>query len=245
MRIKLVTLTLYSLITSIVLTCTLFSISILADNDAVSLKVGYTEFPPLNVSQPGTIPTGELADIIFQTLDKGGFSYTYQRFPTKRLYKNMGNGTTHVSAGIKGQELYANNVLFGKKVLLYLEERIFTIGDREIPKSIDGLLGKKIGIKRGYGYGGEVVRLTASSNIEFVDRANSTESSLALLQHGRVDFVLDYKHPVNAILEKSPIPNLRYRTIAKIPVYFAVSKLTPNAQEVLETLEELYNRELE
>ncbi len=231
--------------TSIVLTSALFILSAPAfsESETVHLNVGYTEFPPLNVSHAGSIPTGELADIVFQTLDKAGISYTSQRFPTARLYKNMANGTTDLSSGIKGQKLYENNVLFGKKILLYLEERIYAIGDRQIPSSVEGLLGKKIGIKHGYGYGGDYVKLTAPNNLTFVDQANSTQSSLTMLQNGRVDFVLDYKHPVNAILEKSPIPNLSYRTVNKFPVYFVMSKLTPNSQQVLDTLEAHFSPE--
>ena len=215
-----------------------FSTHALAENKEVHLKVGYFEFPPLIASQRGSIPTGELVDITVQALDRAGINYSYHLLPIMRLYKNMQSGVTDLTATIKGQALYENNVLFGKKVLLSAEVRIYTIGDRDIPASADELLGKKIGLTRGYAYGGGYANLTAPRNMEFIEQANSTESSMAMLQNGRVDFVLDYKHPVNVILEKSPVANLRYRTVKKFPIYLVISKLTPNAQQILNALEE-------
>jgi len=240
MQIKIAAPTNRFFIVTLVLVSFLSGISSLtmADDKLIELKVGYLEIPPLYTTQTGARPTGELADILFGTLDKAGFSYSYQVFPPTRLYKNMASGATDLSTAIKGQALYDNNVMFGKKVLMYLEQRIYAMGDRPIPVTVDGLLGKKIALKRDYGYGGDYVKLTAPGNLPFVAPVNSPEHALAMLQSGRVDFVLDYKDPVTALIETLHIPNVHYKTIRKIPVYFLISRRTPNYQQILRALDD-------
>ncbi len=238
--------TLYSLIVSIVLVGSLLTSSarVFADNhktvenQGIELKVGHLEFPPLYISREGMRPAGELADILFGIVEKAGFKYSYQVYPPTRLYKNMGDGLIDLGTGVKGQALYNNNVLWGKKVLIHIEQRIYTLGDRPIPSSIDGLLGKKVAVKRGYGYGGDYLKLTNGGNSSFVDEVNSLEHSLSMLQNGRVDYVLGYKHTVTKLLEKLQISDISYKTLKKIPVYFVISKHTPNAQQILNTLDD-------
>ena len=100
-----------------------------ADNKPLKVKVGTTSFPPFYVVNPDQTASGIYLDIIEKTLQHAGLDYQLDIYPTKRLYRNLGNGETELFLGIKGSPEYDKNVLYSSTAISQIQMRIYAVGD--------------------------------------------------------------------------------------------------------------------
>lgn len=214
----------------------LFSSSIRAQE----IKAGMLVFPPYFVDNGDQPPSGIYLDIMVRTLQHAGLSYNLEFFPAKRLYLNLGSGETDLYLGIKGPPEYKNKVLYSKTSISKIQMRIYTTGDTPLPVTKEDINGHKISTIRGYSYGGLVNYFSDPKND--IDVALTAEhlASFQMLKKHRIDYVVNYKHPSEAVLENLVIPNLKYTNFYSVDVYFIISKSIPNAHETLQRIEASY-----
>ena len=211
-----------------------------ADNKPLKIKVGTTSFPPFYVVNQDQTASGIYLDIIEKTLQHADLDYRLDIYPTKRLYRNLGNGDTDLFLGIKGSPEYDKNVFYSSTVISQIQMRIYAIGDTPLPKTKEDINNHKIITMRGYGYGGLVSYLSNPTNNIEVTSTSKHRASFLMLKDKRADYVINYKQPSDAVLSSIEIPNLKYINFYDAKVYFIVSKETPNAERVLKKLEAAY-----
>lgn len=204
------------------------------------IKAGSTSFPPFYVINKDQTASGIYLDIMERTLQHAGLDYRLDIYPTKRLYRNLGSGETHVFFGIKGSPEYHDNVLYSDTEISQIQMRIYAIGDTPLPKTKEDINGRKIITMRGYGYGGLVSYFADKKNNIEVTSTTKHRSSFLMLKNKRADYVINYKHPSETALADLNIKGLKYTNFYDAKVYIIVSKATPNAQQVLNTLEKSY-----
>lgn len=207
---------------------------------AYGIKAGTTNFPPFYVINNNGSASGIYLDIMERTLEHAGISYRLDIYPTKRLYRNLGLGETDLFLGIKGSPEYDDNVLYSKIAISQIQMRIYAIGDTPLPSVKEDINGHKIITMRGYGYGGLVEYFEDSDNNIEVTTTSEHRSSFLMLKKKRADYVINYKHPSETALADLTIENLKYTNFYDAKVYFIVSKETPNAQEIMDKLEQAY-----
>ncbi len=204
------------------------------------LKAGTTSFPPFYVVNSDQTASGIFLDIMEQTLKNADLDYRLDIYPTKRLYRNLGTGETHIFFGIKGSPEYHDNVLYSDTEISQIQMRIYAIGETPLPLKKEDINGHKIITMRGYGYGGLVSYFAdAKNNIE-VTSTTKHRASFLMLKNKRADYVINYKHPSETALANLKIKGLKYTNFYDAKVYIIVSKKTPNAQQVLNRLEQSY-----
>lgn len=207
---------------------------------AIEIKAGTTSFPPFYVVNKDQSASGIYLDIMETTLQHAGINYRLDTYPTKRLYRNLGNGKTHLFLGIKGSPEYDNNVLYSKMVISQIQMRVYAIGNTPLPLIKEDINGYKIITMRGYGYGGLVSYFSDPINNIEVTSTSEHRSSFLMLKDHRADYVINYIHPSETTLANLEIPELKYTNFYDSKVYFIVSKALPNAAVVLKRLEDAY-----
>ena len=207
---------------------------------ASEVKAGTTNFPPFYVINSYGSASGIYLDIMESTLKHAGISYRLDIYPTKRLYRNLGLGKTDLFLGIKGSPEYDDNVLYSKIAISQIQMRIYAIGNTPLPSVKEEINGHKIITMRGYGYGGLVAYFADPENNIEVTSTSKHRSSFLMLKRKRADYVINYKHPSETALADLTIENLKYTNFYDAKVYFIVSKETPNAQRLMDKLEQAY-----
>lgn len=201
------------------------------------VQVGITHFPPLYVVDKQQALGGILLDLMEQSLNRAGLAYRVQGYPPKRLYFGLAEGKVDLFIGIKGNPLYDNKVIYSINPVSYIELRIYALPGQEIPHTAAHLVSRRIAMIRGYGYGGLRPLLLSAKNKSFVTELNTHKNALAMLQSGRIQYLLDYKKPVETTLRKYAFEDFDYYTLSKIPTYFIVSKASKNPTELMQLLE--------
>ncbi len=120
--------------------------------------------------------------------------------------------------------------------------RSYSIGKKSLIKTKKDLNNKSITILRGYGYGGWVNYIKDPLNKIKYEEANTHQSAFKMLQLGRTDYLLDYKHPATKVLEDMKIPELQHYDISILDCHFIVSKKSPNAVKFLKDIEKAYQQ---
>lgn len=207
---------------------------------AAEVKAGTTNFPPFYVINSDGSASGIYLDIMERTLLHANLNYRLDIYPTKRLYRNLGTGTTDLFLGIKGSPEYDDHVLYSKFAISQIQMRIYAIGNTPLPSIKEDIDGHKIITMRGYGYGGLVKYFEDPNNNIEVTSTSEHRSSFLMLKNKRADYVINYKHPSETALASLKVENLKYTSFYDAEVFFIVSKKRPDAQEVLTKLELAY-----
>lgn len=207
---------------------------------AQEIKLGVMIFPPYFYKDQGKPPAGIYMNIMKKTLRHAGLKYRIDVYPAKRLYLNLGNGETDVYLGIKGAPEYHNKVLYSNSSISQINMRIYANANTPLPKTKEDLNNYKISTIRGYSYGGLINYFSDPKNN--ISNASTAEhlASFRMLKNKRVDYVINYKHPSENVLENLDIPNVKYTNFNSVDVYFVISKSTPNAAEILKKIEDAY-----
>ena len=91
----------------------------------------------------GQTASGIYLDIIEKTLQHAGLDYQLDIYPTKRLYRNLGNGETELFLGIKGSPEYDKNVLYSSKANSKIQITIYAVGDTPFLKNKEDINNNK------------------------------------------------------------------------------------------------------
>ncbi|MBU1171237.1 MAG: transporter substrate-binding domain-containing protein [Proteobacteria bacterium] len=204
-------------------------------------QVGVLDFPPFFIVKNDNEVGGTLADLLRRILDKAGLNYEIHGYPPKRSFKNLKDGVTHITIGIKAVPGYEGHVLYGDSVIDQIEICLYCRENYPLLNSQDDMKGKKIITIRGYGYGGMAAFLTDPMNNITLDQTDSHELALKTLLIGRGDYALDYKRPAEETIKTYSMSGLKYSVMKKLKIHLIVSKKTPDAENVLKKLEEAYN----
>ncbi len=210
------------------------------DSFSELLKVGVLDFPPYYVVKSESNVTGSLTAVIRKTLERAGIPYELNGFPPKRLYKNLGEGVTHVFLGTRGVPEYDGQVLYSSIKVEEIEVRLYTLRDKPLLKTLQELKGKQVITQRGYGYGGMVTFLDDPANGITVDPTDGHELAFKKLIKGRADYLLDYMQPAEAVIKNGRLTGLKFSRLKSLSVQFIVSKKVPDAENLLKKIDAAY-----
>lgn len=207
---------------------------------AQNLEVAISHLPPLSIIEAGHPPRGQLVDILRHTLDRAQLQYHFAHYPRKRLFSNIADGNSDITLGVKSNQILLNKVLFSEQPTIVIELCLYSL-DHQPKLTKQQLLGKKIGLLRGYDYGHRFNFLLHQDNQPNITIINSQLSALAMLEKGRIDFLMDYKLSLEPVLQQHPVENIVGHILEKFDMYFVVSKQLKGAQVILNLLESHYD----
>lgn len=210
---------------------------------AQEMRIGVLNFQPFYVVEDGNEPYGLFIDYLKAALIKCNLPYSIKGYPPKRLYKYLTEGEADIFLGVKGVPELEGNVLYSNEKITEIDLRVYSRPGTAPIKSKEELKGKRILTIRGYSYGGFIKYLENPENKITSDMTNGHELAFKKLQAQRADYLLDYSAPAETALKSVIIPGIENHSISLLDIVLIVSKKTPDAQGLLNRLEQAF-REL-
>jgi len=214
-----------------------------ADNGrgAGGIEYGYPEQPPraytdANGQAAGFYP--RLLDVIFT---RAALRWHAVSLPAPRLMKNLQSGETPFSILVKNSEL-EECCFYSEQPVWYDDVIVYSVGDKPEVRKIEDLAGKDIITLSGYSYGGMVSFFNDPKNRIRNNAAATHEAAFIMLEAGRADYLIDYAEvAASEGLARHPVVNLRQSVLARVYMYFVLSKSFPNAAAFMRRMEALYS----
>lgn len=204
-------------------------------------KVGLVDFPPYAVIEKSGKYSGILVELLEKVLKKAEISYNVTPFPQKRLFQNLATGDTDIYMGIKGVPFYEGKVIYSNVGVADIDLRAYCLKGTPLIQTRDQLKDKSLIVIMGYGYGGLIRYLKDPENHITLDPTATHVLAFRKLKAKRADYVLDYRRPANmAITKEGMTEDVAFHSIAKLNIYFIVSKKTPDAGQLMKRMEEAY-----
>lgn len=214
-----------------------------AENSTQVIEAGCLDFPPYYEINADTGDVeGIITDFMKQLFARAGIKYNMTMYPPARLYDNLAKGKTNIWLGPAGVATYANKVDVSSVVILKIHLRVYTVGDKPLPKSKAELNGMKLITVNGYKYAGFIRYLTDPANKITLDPSPSHKNVFKKLIMGRAEYALDYKLPSDKVLKSmQPTPDIRFSDMIVIPTYFNINKNTPDAKGLMKKLVDTFH----
>lgn len=209
---------------------------------AMTLKLGYIEFPPYTFTDESGKPAGLFIDLAKKVYPAAGYDFTAVSYPVRRLASYIGSGDLDIWMGLKTLPEFEGKSYVGKSVIGELVLRAYSRGKKPPISSQNDLNGKSIIVMRGYSYGGWITYIEDPKNKINHIKANKHDAAFNMLLAGRADYLLDYKDPSDTALQKIRIPDLSFNQISALPCYFVVSKKLPDGQDIVDKLDKAYEK---
>lgn len=210
------------------------------------LIIGHDDFPPIAYIDEFGNSQGNLLDYAQQVFNQLGYSVKFRPLPSARLFRELINGKVHVWIGAKGKPPLKNHVLESKRPISQITLALYYHPDLEPPVLPASLQNQKIIAIRGFSYWDKVNAWLSDEtlNIELVKSASHT-SAIAMLLKKRSNFLLSYQEPMLFTKEQLGIDMLSIPSIKlkQIPMGFIISKRHPQAQEILQGIDQLLEAE--
>ncbi len=205
-----------------------------------ALNTTYIEFPPVTYTNTQGQPAGYLVDIMLQVLDTAGYPYTVRPYPPNRMIRNMGLGTVDLWIGAITIPELNPHVLHSKHPVTDIHFHAYYTQDIGPITKPEDLQGKRVIIMRGYSYSGWTKYIVDPKNKIWHYQSDNHAHALLALSKGRGDVLLDYRRPVANAMQNSNFTNIRSNKVLSQPLYFLVSKKTPNAQAIVDHLDAVH-----
>lgn len=204
------------------------------------VKIGVLSFQPFYILEEGQEPSGIFIDYLKAALNRCNLSYSIKGYPPKRLYKYLAEGEADIFLGVKGVPELEGNVLYSNEKITQIDLRVYSRQDIIPIINKEDFKGKRVLTIRGYSYGGFIKYLEDPVNKIVADMTNSHELAFKKLQAKRADYLLDYSAPSNKALKAVGITSIDSHSILLLDIVLIVSKKTPNAQNLLNKMEQAF-----
>lgn len=204
------------------------------------IEVGWVDFEPFFYEKDSVV-TGTVLKKFNKIADKAGYRVRSKVYPMKRLREFTSSGVLDATVLLK-VVFEEGEVVASDKMICQIQLRNYTIGQKGLIKVKEDLKGKRIGIYRGFTYGGWIDYIrNPENNVDYYE-VSTHEQLFKMLELGRVDYVLDYRNPSEVALSKMLIEDLKYEIITELPVYLLVSNNSKvaSAQKIVEDFDIAY-----
>ncbi|WP_423894087.1 substrate-binding periplasmic protein [Candidatus Pelagadaptatus aseana] len=201
------------------------------------LKVSFTEFRPYGYTDIDGVPKGTIVEIARELLDTRQFSYTLGSKPTARIYHQLKVGELDLYLGPQGVPTLQGHVWEVQlpeqySVTLYLWRKAGTPETVEL----EDLRGQSLAVINGFTYRGLINKIEAPEFQVNIHKTSSHENAFKMLVSGRVDYLLDYGIPIEALLPMHPEITLHRHLIQERRVALIISRKSPQGEALFSAI---------
>ncbi len=205
-----------------------------------TLNVGYVEFPPFNFTDENGDAQGSMADLARDIAAGAGYDISFRSYPAKRLAKNIVDGNIDFWIGLSTLENFSGHIEISSIPVNSAILRAYSTKPMPAITSKSDLNGKHIIVLHGYSYGDWFNYINAPKNNITYESAIKHDQALRMLSSHQVDYLLDYRLPIDLAKAKMDLPKLYFHDVFTIEGRIVVSKKLTNAKKVLLKLEDSY-----
>lgn len=213
--------------------------AVVSGSDDSELVVGYVDFPPFTYTDEQGNAAGYLNQITREAASRAEQELRFVELPPARLERELRTGTVDVFQGIRIFAEQSDRIIAGDTLLLPITLAVYQRPGDEPFEDVEDLARKRVGVLRGYAYGGLIEELKEDDATSLMT-VNSRDSAYRVLIEERVDFFLDYVRPASEALAELGSPTLEHTPIKTLDTYWVVSDVDGDARRILERLETAY-----
>ncbi|MBL1272021.1 MAG: transporter substrate-binding domain-containing protein [Oceanospirillales bacterium] len=214
---------------------------VFAETGPNTLRIGYTEFPPIEYQNEQGEPAGFFIDLTREVVKEAGYTPEFIYLPVSRIYLYLKSGAIDLWPGLSGIPSLQGEVLESWVNAHPVQLSAWYLESSEPLLHFDQLEGKTVIVIGGYTYGGLLAWLEASGRILLTEAPNN-RAALEMLKLKRGDYVLDYRQPVEAILTQPADSMIRESELRSRYSAWLFSLASPRAALLREELDDAYLR---
>ncbi len=209
---------------------------------AQPVKVVYVDFKPYTFTNEQGEADGLLNLLTRKVLNEAGLEAEFREMPLLQMYEEINRGDLDIAFLMGAFPVWKHVMIFGREPLARLQLQVYFTDNMPPVRSSQDLRGKSALLVKGYTYGYMRDYLQFPENRVQLTLADNHREAFETLASGRNIYLLDYLRPAEETVLKMQLPGLMQRTLSQVPIYWAVSKRSPQAQGLLATLEATYQR---
>lgn len=199
--------------------------------------VGYFLFPPYSANSDEGAAIGSWPDYIRKLLGHSGIPYTEAIYPAKRLASRLFSGEVDLT-------IVADNILLkaGEERITFLPKPLTTLTSglaslKTSPVySIDSLRGKKLGVNRGYSYGGLIHELMKPERQLELWPSDSELQLMKLIVGKRLEAAMIYESMLRQNHGNIDTRKLHFESLSSTDFFVTLNKHTENIEETRRVL---------
>jgi polar amino acid transport system substrate-binding protein len=209
-----------------------------------SLTVSIAEFWPYTYSDEDGKVEGDAVALLRATLGRLNMPYQIDFRPPARIYHQLKVGEVDVWIGVLDipslkQHVWAVALPEEFNIELFLWHRPETVEARDL----SGLKGQSLAVINGYTYKGFIDELAAPHNRIRLYSSSGHESALRMLISGRADYLLDYRRPIEVLLQDYPEVTLMKYHIRSRQLGFLVSRKASQSLSLFDALKQAVEKQ--
>ncbi|HDZ39651.1 MAG TPA: transporter substrate-binding domain-containing protein, partial [Marinobacter sp.] len=212
-----------------------------ADSVRGSVRIAYTEFPPIEFQNEKGEPAGLFVELTRKVVEEAGYDAEFIYLPVSRIYLYLKNGTVDLWLGLSGVPSLEKEVLESWVNVFPVQMSAWHLETTEPLTHLDQLNNRTVIVIGGYTYGGLLSWLEASSRIRLTEAPNH-RAAIDMLKLKRGDYVLDYREPVQKILIQPSDRRVRESKIRTRNSAWLFSLASPRAALLRDELDDAYLR---
>lgn len=213
----------------------------LADTSSNKLRIGYTEFPPMEYQNEQGEPAGRFIELTRKVVQEAGYEAEFIYLPVSRIYLYLKNGTLDLWPGLSGVPSLEGEVLESWANAYPVHLSAWSLDASGPLQHIDQLDGKTVIVIGGYTYGGLLSWLKASGQVRLT-QAPDNRAAFEMLKLKRGDYVLDYREPVEKMLKQTQDSMIRGTDVRTRYSAWLFSMASPRAVLLREDFDDAYLR---
>ena len=192
-----------------------------ASADTLNLRTLHN--PPLEYEENGVV-TGALSEIVAEAVKRTGRDVLIELRPWKRAQKEVEDGDADGCFNTGNTEWRREWAYFNEDVLYNETYALFLRSDDsvKIPADMKNVSHLRVGIQRGYAYGGEFQKALDEKRFKEISEVESIEQNIKKLISKRIDFFVGDR-----------IPSLYYLELAGVRKQVSIFKDDVTGQEVI------------
>lgn len=214
---------------------------VLADANGNKLRIGYTDFPPIEYQNEQGEPVGHFIELTRKVVQEAGYEAEFIYLPVSRIYLYLKSGMLDLWPGLSGVPSLEGEVLESWVNAYPVQLSAWYLEASGPLTHFDQLEGKTVIVIGGYTYGGLLSWLKASTQIR-VTQAPNNRAALEMLKLKRGDYVLDYREPVEKVLSQATDSLIRGADVRLRYSAWLYSLASPKAALLREELDDAYLR---
>ena len=212
-----------------------------AETAPAIVRIAYTEFPPIEYRNEQGEPAGLFVELTRKVVEEAGFEAEFIYLPVSRIYLYLKNGTVDLWLGLSGVPSLKEEVLESWVNVFPVQLSAWYRETTEPLTHLDQLNNKSVIVIGGYTYGGLLSWLKASDLIRLTEAPNH-RAAIDMLKLNRGDYVLDYRQPVQNILNQPSDSIIRESGIRTRNSAWLFSLASPRAALLRDELDDAYLR---
>lgn len=213
----------------------------MADTAPRVLNAAYLNFPPLAYTDHQGNPAGEMIELSNRIAAEAGVSLIWKEYPINRIYRNLGTGEIDFWPGSQAVPALSDTTLETGPLDVTIKLCAYAREGTPMVSSTLELGDARLILIRGYTYRDQLDYLFENSSSMPIVAPNHI-AALQLLEKDRGDYLIHFAQPFEEALKVYPVANLHCNLLHEWPLALVISRQTPQARELVESLQGAYER---